>query len=1850
MKKKLTAALAFLLILLPCVTSGQIVFGETAETSTRSVTDSSGESELATKFSLESLLAETSEEATSNEPTEPTTSTNEAGGDSDTEETTESNAPSETPAHNTAPEAQAQDDFSVKVERNGGDVMLREDSDHTPVNLDWKLSDQSRVLVQLNKQTNTLRKIELTVAPGILIPKSALKEIEENPSVSKVERVGERAEPIYALNTAVQRSEYYALKETNQRYKDYFHGGKIIVHFKAGTTTGGFYFPIRSSYGGNASDPSFWSGIQNKSLNRQSPALQVALIEDDQATEQRVLDNLTNSSSISHSVIIKNNAIANSQDPGPQLLDKEYSLTINPRIRNNDMSVNDNSYQLTNPTYEVYVPYKPPETEAGKFVSAELLVSNMDRWIESITASNGGEEIFKYKYETLADGRIKVTYYFTDPNQEYLLQVLNLQLHYRYPADKFAIDDTVYYTKENLGRHYQSKFDGNMVSSEAVPLTGSENHPLKIVDDKAFDFEFLSSSTSSALRLDVINMQDQSINHLLGYSSITNTTTAKGEADVKYEFDINDTWHIGVTTVQFWTVDSAEDLAAARNYEYDFSFTLQKKDSTGEADKLTGNYKLTPATAYQGKKITQSFGVERNLIGYPNERYYYYVNREMLAQGLTQVPADFENYYIKELSYTFKVAAKGDANYISGDKGRAKESGGQYYGHLLTDKTNANGDAQSTMEIQPAAGYNGNTLKRTITTRPVVAANATTRRGADIGLFIDGHKTSTNQTNPMSVTDSKGNQLKTISQHVDVGEVLTVNATALATFYPYGASNYSPNPVFYLRTPTALTLLEASIKLKQDGRNLTYNLEQLKDDQGEPLVLDGTGGYFYRVEVLGSNGLGYYDEEREFYGKRISIEYQMEVNIASDGRPIEYRELLFVGDKNYTAVATGSYAAYMVNDRWGLTESMPKAGWANTYYYTPSNASPSDNLCSTNLDYSFTTNSPDLNFGLNNRLANDVVDPVDDGTRSKGVLDKNDQTFKATFSMDNIHQKGYVDSKGMFIAYLPIAKQDVKPEWLTEEELADYSLALKGELEIKSQKGVTYEVGYTTAQEKFNNNRDTFIGEYGFATYESYEDVKDKLDQVTMIKIIGRADGDGMIIPFGEQLTATMTLSYGGAKDHVFEELAGEQVSYRPYVVQIYTINRIATMFRTEAPKNELRIRYRPDQKEIELWAYKEADYPNDTSLNKTLDLLLPNFVNEYELVQTPGDFYSFNLDTIDNLIANQDHSVSYGNSTFALGTGLNLLGSDPAYIDLAETAGQAIGKTSTENKLDYKIYNANNINDTLGERSLIIHYQSQDSDDLDFKVKIKVLRKASKIKVENALMAGKVYKEFSASADNVKKTLQDGALTVQYAYDTSAITEGLPAKIPEDDFFLQFASTAADERSAKVSLPPGDTILMKVQSTKTVGDKVEKVRPEYYYYRNETNDSQAKILLKDFYQMGENKTEATQLTKAKMSAHAKEADQLSYLFIFDFENQDTAIHELATGDELDLIQLSFPTVAEEGKVSERNDIPTSFEVAKKAEVVQRSVKTNQAEYAPQEPIEVSGDIRVSKAMDAVDAFNQYKLISVTFQLLEQKANGVEAVDWPAGTMIQKKNLDGSLETANYSRLKEDQTVLVAPFERVDPNDHQPGQSMPNFGGKDYKFQINTPVEALAAGKSYQIRVQAHKARSSFYPLLGERLENAVLDEEWEEQAEGEAFYLPITIKDKPSGLKVKSTMKERLVYNGSPTQTVNFKLTADNIDKVEPVLEIQRNGTTFEEVPDWEKYIETIRSDNLVPTGEATTKEWEWTMRFKADLPAELNGEYRILFKAYREKVGDFPGAPVSYEQLHEVPWSFAIWDPLPN
>ncbi|WP_159721164.1 hypothetical protein [Enterococcus sp. CSURQ0835] len=1849
MKKKLTAALAFLLILLPCVTSGQVVLGAGSETSTSLIPETSIESELATKFSLESLLAETSEE---NEAAERTVTTEE-GSEASTEamaEGTSESEPAETTTEKIPSSPQAQADFSVVVERNGGDIALREAEEATPVNIDWKLSDQSRVIVQFNKQTNALRKIELIVAPGILIPKTALAVIEAKESVVKVERLEERTEPIYALNSAIQRSEYYLPKETNQRYQDYFHGGKIVVHFEANAAIDGFYFPIRSSYGGNASDPSFWSGIQHQSLNRQSPALQVALIEDEQKTEKRVLDDLVNSSSIGHSVIIKNNAIPNSQDPGPQLVDKKYSLTLNARVRNNDMSTNDNSYQLTNPTYELYVPYKESETEPNKFISAELLTTEMDDWIQTITASNDGNKIFNYKHEVLADGRIKVTYYFTDPQQEYLLQVLNLQLHYRYPADRFQTGDTVYYTKDNLGRKYESAFNGATVTSEAVSLTDSDRNPLKIVDDTAFDFEFLSSAASNPIRLDVINMQNQHVNHLLGYSSITNKTNAKGEADVKYKFDINNTWHIGVTMVQFWTVDSAEDLAAARNYEYDFSFTLQKKGAIGETDKLVGNYKLTPAKVYQNKKITQSFGVEKSLLGFPNERYYYYVNREMLAQGLGQVPVDLENYYIKELSYTFKVAAKDDGNYVSGDKGRVKESGGQYYGHLLTDKTNANGDAHSTMEIQPAAGYNGNNLKRTIITRPVVAANATTKQGADIGLFIDGHKSRGNQTDPMTIIDSAGRELKEMSDRVDVGEKLTVKATALSTFYPYGASNYSPNPVFYLRTPTALTLLEDSIKLAQGNKKLNYRLEQLIDSDGEPLVLEGTGGYFYRVEVLDSDGLGYYDEEREMYGERISIEYQMEVNIASDGRPIEYRELLFVGDKNYTAAATGSYAAYMVNDRWGLTESMPNAGWANTYYYTPSNAPPSYNLCSTNLDYSFTTNSPNLNFGLNTRLSNDVLDPTDDGTRSKGVLDKNDQTFKATFSMDNIHQKGYVDSKGMFIAYLPIAKQDVKPEWLTEEELADYSLALKGELEIKSQKGVTYDIGYTTAQEKFNNHQDTFTGENGFATYQTYEEVKDKLDQVTMIKIIGRADGDGMIIPFGEQLTATMTLSYGGAKDHVFEELAGEKVSYRPYVVQIYTINRIATMFRTEAPKNELRIRYRPDQKEIELWAYKEADYPNDTSLNKTLDLPLPNFVNEYELVQTPGDFYSFNLDTIDNLVANQDHSVSYGNSTFALGTGLNLLGSDPAYIDLAQAAGQSLGKTGTVNKLNYKIYNANNINDTLGERSLIIHYQSQDSDDLDFKVKIKVLRKASKIKVENALMAGKVYKEFSASADNVKKTLQDGALTVQYAYDTSAITEGLPAKIPEDDFFLQFASTAADERSAKVSLPPGDTILMKVQSTKTVGDKVEKVRPEYYYYRNETNDSQAKILLKDFYQMGENKTEATQLTKAKMSAHAKEADQLSYLFIFDFENQDTAIHELATGDELDLIQLSFPTVAEEGKVSERNDIPTSFEVAKKAEVVQRSVKTNQAEYASQEPIEVSGDIRVSKAMDAVDAFNQYKLISVTFQLLEQKANGVEAVDWPAGTMIQKKNLDGSLETANYSRLKEDQTVLVAPFERVDPNDHQPGQSMPNFGGKDYKFQINTPVEALAAGKSYQIRVQAHKARSSFYPLLGERLENAVLDEEWEEQAEGEAFYLPITIKDKPSGLKVKSTMKERLVYNGSPTQTVNFKLMADNIDKVEPVLEIQRNGTTFEEVPDWEKYIETARSDNLVPTGEATTKEWEWTMRFKADLPAELNGEYRILFKAYREKVGDFPGAPVSYEQLHEVPWSFAIWDPLPN
>lgn len=991
-----------------------------------------------------------------------------------------------------------------------------------------------------------------------------------------------------------------------------------------------------------------------------------------------------------------------------------------------------------------------------------------------------------------------------------------------------------------------------------------------------------------------------------------------------------------------------------------------------------------------------------------------------------------------------------------------------------------------------------------------------------------------------------------------------------------------------IRAPREFTLKENTIQIKQGGQPLSFTMEEAKT------LTDGS--LLFIVKPEGSSGLGYYSESRDLAGDYLDISYQMELNFLASGSTFAYRELLFITDKNYGTNMTSSYAEYLINDSWGIAEAA--AGSAT--FHKPDTTTY--RLPTTKVNSQFSTAASKLNFGLDTTISKDDLDPIND---NMGILDKESRIFETTFSMKNLYQNGYVDKQGKFIAYIPIAKQDLLPEWTKDE--SDYphqfSLALTGPVKLTSIKGVSYEVGYTTDDSYlFNNGRGDFLTADGYATYKKYDEINADLAKVTMVKIVAKAtDSSNVIVPFGEEMSATLPLKFQSGSAKSFYENTGQKTSWQPYLVQNYTMNGVTNEFHNAAPKRSTRIRYRPERQKIDLFAYNEEDHPNSND-SKTGQVKLPGFINQYNLdlqPLNPSSFYSLNLNSLDQIRENKKSSVSYGNSTFAFTTDLNRI----TTFDLIQAyEGKALslgGLTGNDDFLNYQVYNADNINDTLGERQVTLKYRSTNSDDIEFEVVLNVIRKASKIQAENALIAGKVYKEFTNAEDNIRTTLQDGSFTTQFEMNTQALQDFQVAEGDKENYYLLL--------SEGIKLPQNATILMKLQSK----DGTQKsLSPEYYFYRNKSATAQSKISLFDFQKMG---TNDTMLTADDVKRHVDESESLSYLFVFDFEQG-----ALASVSDKERVQMSYPLTT-----GGEEDTQATPEVKVNASRMtsHNIFGLNKKKYEPGEVLTLSGGFNAMSVGKAVDSFNQYKYFVLDLQLVEVIDGEEKPCNWPAGSSAQNTVVESN--PILYPRMGVDSSHLVVPVSRVDPNDHDPssgGTSIPII--TPYSLDIRTDVSKFGQGKNYRIKINSVKNLSTYYPLGGEKINSMLL---------GSTDFK--VVKPEASGLNVKTEMKDRVIYNQSATQTVNFDLVMDNIEKIVPTIEIQR-GTIFEERP-WQEF--TDDPQPVINTEDLTAKKWSLT--FKENLPATLNDEYHIIFKAYRKGES---------QPAYEVPWSFVVWDPI--
>lgn len=1718
---------------------------------------------------------EAASEVQDQEVYQPTTDTTEEVETQEVTEAEQVEKATEEPTTEPAEEKAMDSSFSATVnDRDNNLLSLRESTDE-PVTVNWKtLSSNENAyefVVQLTDYVGATgtssRTVEIDIPYGVIVRKSRLNQIvAQNTYITKWEIKNQISKEVNQVNTNFQSSTLFNSGSGNDYTNNYVTGATISFDFNLQATTGGFSLNLFPDYVDNGTR-TYWSGTQNSSLTRGLP-LKVRVLEDGVTSQERILDNIFMTSAVEKSIVTNSDGGTSSRYPGIQTLDNEQTIYIQTRLRINEENSSWNAYYMSNPTWEVYAPYK--KLASGKYLSAKIDETKMNSWIDSITSANGNEKLLQYKLTEKADGRVVVQYSFVNQGtpEEYLLQVSTLELYYTLFStpesgtatdnNSFKDNDEILFTNDNIGWSFtNTEYDasGNAsVKTNPVWELSDSTLGLKITDDNeklVFDKDHAVTGNWQTYQ----TSEDQQ--NLLGFTLIKETTGASGLAKANYEFDINNTWKYGVTTVQFWTVasDFGGSLSASQDYVYTFDFVLQKKGTTGSSGQLKGTYQLIPSIAYKGKNITRDEGIEKPLLGYSNnngsavERYYYYVNRQMLFSAVDNADDyDLSDYYIKNLSYDFDVTPNSAAvGYTSGNATNLRNTGGNFFGTTFGTTTSSTAP-KATLSVGAKDKDRGEVYSNTVTT--TIQKDKTTNR-AEVALGLRN----------MTVKNQAGDILSTTANYVNVGDKVTVAATAIAEFYPFADGQYSPNPVFIIRTPVDFDLDTESIKVSQKGSaNLTYELSQafLLGD-------DGINGKAYVVTLKNSSGLGYYNEERELIGNNIQISYDMEVNIAARGLPVSYKELLFIADKDKDSGYGGTNTAYYANDSWGIKEAV--SGLASVYQRT--NESP--RLTNFGVNYQFNTVPGTVDFGLDTSWNDELIEGDE---TTVGVLDQSNQEIEATYSMDNTKQSGYVGSNGRYYFYIPIPKAGInQPEWYESGSEIDFSLNLTGEITFESSRDVVYKAYYSTDTNLlYHNGSDALTGSTGYANYVEYDQVKNNLSDVTMIKVVAQVNTEtNVIIPYGEKMSATVPLEYSGDTDS-FNEAVGDRITWTPYAVQRYTLGSATSDFYATAPSKQLRIRYRPEKVELDIWAFNETDYPSTDKL-KQISYALPNFKNNFDLSIDKLTATSLDLVTSTNL--ETENSVLYGNRTYAIANDFNL--SNQTEL-LSNTANAALGNTVSggTNTLSYSLKNGDYINEVSTSRKVEITYKSSKSDDLLFKIVLNIRRLPSMIHAENTLLAGKHYRTINNDkGDGSTTTLQDGAFTAQFAFETKAYEqESEVQSIVSEDIYLDLQNA---------SLPKGATIILKNQSIIDENDSTKLVAPEYYYYEQTSNQAVSKISLSEFKKMG---TE-TPLTNQIIGSHIVDNDTVSYLCIIDYGNCETLP---ATGNgSIDL------------KFKDSPDESLDFTINQKREITSTTA-LDKSVYKQNESINLSGTVTTNGIGDAIDAFNFARTISLEAELLD--ANDA-FVAWPQGTYATD-----SEGTRFETKLVDGKLIIVYPTYQIDNKE----QSL------NYQLTIHMLTEALSVN-DYKVQVNLYTDFEGEYPFLN----NAV----------SSSPKLAFSIEKDNSGLRIVSELEERLIYHGIAQQQVTLNYSQTEISKVAAGLQVldgQEYVDASSEVTD--KIFTDLASEIDNTTLSATGS---WTVTFNEQLEASLDGEYRLVIKAYDDQG----------QLLQEVPWTFVIWKP---
>lgn len=928
---------------------------------------------------------------------------------------------------------------------------------------------------------------------------------------------------------------------------------------------------------------------------------------------------------------------------------------------------------------------------------------------------------------------------------------------------KITIDDTSHMTTavwENCGgfTYGQPSINGKYIFSSENFKDGDEIiYPQPLILAQGIygaEYEYYKTKGNTKfilgkeekLELSVVSSTKPFLNSRKTLDVVSYLTTFRlsnmGSADTgkkQFTYTFEGKKGVGITSLRLIMPKKEDCILAEGKNLVEVTYTVMDKDGNS-VDNYSGKQYVTPAKDNSGKNVILSRDDE--MVG--------------------------NNYYFRTITYQVKTLRAGTSYF---NNSSPFMSGGSIHGKLTgSEQKLQDGEACLTAGLEIKSAENDGTNPQTYT----------------VNIFAT-------TSSPVTTMGFKNSPL-TPNTTIPAGGILPVKAQLYVSDYPYHSTMYVENPVFYLRLPSALSLVEGSLKTDREGVSPVRQTPQ-------PEVQNGKETGYTLIPITfptGDAAIGYFNEKLEYLeGKEyltLSFELQASMETVSITQ-YDLRDLVCAGAADVSLDPNNSgWNPYNWSHNTETADSFSKGVYRATYSHN----------VTTNATFTVQAAAPMVKFSAEVKESN--ATDADYGKEMTFIDNTGNLDYRISFKNNT---NGTVDgNKFYYIIQIP-KKGEAMSGHISDTEISPLTFSLSGPVKLKSEYTDLYDVRYSFDKpgesanaDFYNTGTANFEHAEGYAAYYTAAEVgaQNKWADVRCIKLVVKEDSSDLsnrVIPSGEECTITLQKimwDVSGAKgDTLF--------NWSSCGLQRYDLQESSSEGHT--PTNKVNFNIHPFKISSSATLTGVRDGNNTKGTTKKAEILIPAYLEAKELKIKSVKTEDMRLVESSVMESNIETTIPWGNENFALTASLD----SGAPVDILTGSTTVIGTSSAQkvSTLTFTLKHANLM--STNTKAGIVTVVVGDDRGVEITEKINIRTIGTEMNPEDltgTVMQGKNFTDIGNGGEQINIT-SDSAVSVQFNVQN-------------------YLNSSYGEPYIRGSLPSGSTLVL--------ADITDSRQPEYYFYK----------------------------------------------------------------------------------------------------------------------------------------------------------------------------------------------------------------------------------------------------------------------------------------------------------------------------------------------------------------------------------------------------------------------------------